>query len=216
MASSPVMPMPRNLRTRTVTAPHMSTVPKRTRRTAAQIEADKQKKADEEASKAKQKAKALEDLAHHEHRKEQEVEQRLVEANRPPSEMRVKTPRPQKPILVISENIDEEDDDNYEADKTMRADSPDAMLLDDSDDEDPPPPKVRKPTPKAQGPTIRDQVDVLKASLAREEGGYKKKRKGNPIALTLSKKPRQSVKTGLRDIPVDVWNLFEDLEVPRG
>ncbi|KAF8054858.1 hypothetical protein FPV67DRAFT_1752028 [Lyophyllum atratum] len=202
MVSSPVMPMPRNLRTRTVTAPVMSTVPKRTRRTAAQIEADKQKKANEEASKAKQKAKALEDLAHHEHRKEQEVEQRLLEANHPPSEMRVKTPRPQKPISAISENIDEDYDDNYEADKTMRADSPDAMILDDSDDEDQPPPKARKQAPKAQGPTIRDQVDVLKASLTREEAGYKK-RKGNPIALSLSKKSRQGVKTGLRDIPVD-------------
>ncbi|GLB41298.1 hypothetical protein LshimejAT787_0905130 [Lyophyllum shimeji] len=212
MTSNPVMPMPRNLRSRTITTPDTSTVPKRTRRTAAQIKADQQKKADEEASKAKQNAKVLEDLAHHEHEKEKEAERRLLEANHPPSEMRVKTPRPQKPILAVSENIKDDDDDNYEADKTVQADSADAMLLDESDDEDQLLQKARTPAPKEKGFTVREKVDVLKASLAREEVGGKKRRKGKPIDLSFNKKPRQGIKTGLRDIPMH--DEEENLEAP--
>ncbi|KAF8152661.1 hypothetical protein B0H34DRAFT_822211 [Crassisporium funariophilum] len=224
MANGPVMPMPRNLRSRTVTTPDTSTVPKRTRRTAAQIKADQQKKADEEASKAKQIAEALEDLAQHEHRKEKEAEKSLLEANHPPSEMRVKTPRPQKPVLAVSENgvdIEEEEEDYYDADETMRANSPDAMLLDDSDDEGQPPQKAHKPAPKEKQPTVREKVEVLKASLAREDASDKKKRKGKPIDLdkkkrkgkpidlSQNKKQRQGVKTGLRDILVDDKEDFE-------
>ncbi|KAF8068601.1 hypothetical protein FPV67DRAFT_1448516 [Lyophyllum atratum] len=218
MAEDPIMPMHhRSLSPCNSSTPKAA--PKQVRQTSAQVQADKEKKAAEQADQELKQSQGLQDIAEHEHTLQKENEDGFLEANQPAPDVRTKTP-----VLGNKRQFRTVDIQDDEVDQTIQEDLLEAeMRLDDSDTDEEPRQKARKAVPKQKAPTIHNPVEAIKANLERQEGSTSTKRKGKAVDLidrhnlstirTSSKKPRQGIKTGLRSVPINDQDVKEPLSV---
>ncbi|KAF5378820.1 hypothetical protein D9615_006849 [Tricholomella constricta] len=180
MSKTPIMPMPRNLRSRAVPSTPATPTPK-----APQ----------DKVSQEEKHQKAIESLAHLEYAKQKADKDKYLKGSHPPPDTRTKTPRPPKVVLIAEDT----EDSTFEAKDTG---SP-AFILDGSSDDEQPAKRLPKSASKNKEPNARERVDELKKRLELEDKDKQPKRKAKAVDTQASKKARQGVRTGLRTAPIE-------------